>query len=72
MLENNFIKIQTKHEIQFINLDQVIDISIGETSITFHLTKDHTISFNETQLGEEEFTRLKNELNPIPGIRPLH
>jgi hypothetical protein len=71
MLEKNFIKIQTNREVQFINLDQVLDISMGETSISFHLTKDRSISFNETQLGKEEFAALKNELNPTPGIRSL-
>ena len=72
MLEKNFIKIQLQHEVQFINLDQVVYISIVETSISFHLTGNHSIGFTKTQLSEEEFTSLKNLLIPILGITSLH
>jgi hypothetical protein len=72
MLEKNYIKIQLQHEVQFINLDQVVYISIVETSISFHLTGNRSISFTKTQLGEEEYAALKNSLNPTPGVRPLH
>jgi len=55
-------KIQEKGGLKIINLDQVTYITVQEKIISFYFVTGNSLSFNETQLGHDEFMRIKDRL----------
>ena len=55
-------KIQEKGELKIINLDQVTYITVHEKTIHFYFVTGKLLSFNEIQLGADEFMRIKDRL----------
>jgi len=69
MTGKRFIKIQTKGELQLINLDHVNYVKISEGNITFRFSKEDSLMFTVEQLGKEEFKKLKDNLTNVNALR---
>lgn len=68
MKNTDFLKIQEKGEYKFINLGQVLYVTIREKRITFYLMKGPNIEYSESTLGEEEFKNLGEKFFPVASV----